>query len=63
MAPALKSVISYFVSDESDTYTSHFRFHEVLDLNDKDAIREQVQKERGEVPVGVRLEWWGGGAS
>ena len=63
MAPALKSVISYFVRDEPNSYTSHFRFHEVLDLNDKDAIREQVQKERGEVPAGVRLEWWGGGAS
>lgn len=50
------SVISYLVHVESDT--SDFRFHDVPDVNDEDAVRDQVQSERGEVPAGAHLEWY-----
>jgi hypothetical protein len=51
------SVISYLVHAESDSL-SHFRFHDVLDVNDEDAVRDQVQSERGELPAGAHLEWY-----
>ena len=51
------SVISYLVHAESDSL-SHFRFHDVLDVNDENAVRDQVQSERGELPAGAHLEWY-----
>ena len=51
------SVISYLVHVKSDSL-SYFRFHDVPDVNDEDAVRDQVQSERGEVPAGAHLEWY-----
>jgi hypothetical protein len=51
------SVISYLVRTESDS-PFDFRLHEVPDVNDEDAVRNQVHNERGNMPPGAHLGWF-----
>jgi hypothetical protein len=38
-----------------------FRQHSVADINDIDAINQQINTERGSVPLGCYVGWWAAG--
>lgn len=64
--PTPSRVYSYLVDlpAEQGEYVNDaphsFRQHSVADINNVDAIKQQIYAERGVVPPGCCVEWWAG---